>query len=153
MSDESDNPTPPDDIQNTMSELALLKKQVEHLLSLSTIGEDTRNELEKYKSLKSKGIDIPHLDKEFSEQIFPKRNIYGPKKRPLTESDIKDALSKETSATKAAKRLGVSYPTYKTYARKFNIHVTPGWPVKKRNKPNGPINPHKGKYPIEEMWI
>jgi hypothetical protein len=41
--------------------------------------------------------------------------------KPLLESEIKDAQSKARSAMEAARLLGVSYNTYKKYARKYGI--------------------------------
>ena len=41
--------------------------------------------------------------------------------KPLLESEIKDAQKKARSAMEAARLLGVSYNTYKKYARKYGI--------------------------------
>ena len=41
--------------------------------------------------------------------------------KPLMESEIKDAQKKARSAMEAARILGVSYNTYKKYARKYGI--------------------------------
>ena len=41
--------------------------------------------------------------------------------KPLLESEIKDAQKKARSAMEAARVLGVSYNTYKKYARKYGI--------------------------------
>lgn len=41
--------------------------------------------------------------------------------KPLLESEIKDAQSKARSAAEAARILGVSYNTYKKYAKKYGI--------------------------------
>ena len=41
--------------------------------------------------------------------------------KPLMESEIKDAQEKARSAMEAARLLGVSYNTYKKYARKYGI--------------------------------
>ena len=41
--------------------------------------------------------------------------------QPLLESEIKDAQNKARSAMEAARILGVSYNTYKKYARKYGI--------------------------------
>ena len=41
--------------------------------------------------------------------------------RPLLESEIKDIQRKARSASEAAKLLGVSYNTYKKYAREYKI--------------------------------
>ena len=41
--------------------------------------------------------------------------------KPLLESEIKDVQKKARSAMEAARLLGVSYNTYKKYARKYGI--------------------------------
>ncbi len=138
--------------QNSLqSQVDELKKKIDKIIGLSQIGSEIRQELESYKKLKETGLEIPFLEKTFSEELYPKRDIYGPKRRPILESDIKQALEKSKSAREAAKRLGVSYPTYKKWARQYNLHKTPGYPIVRKNIPRGPINPHKGKYPIEEI--
>jgi hypothetical protein len=143
-----------DEITKKLSELEALKEKVEKLYSLSEIGDDVRKELDQYKILREQGVEIPHLDKEFSEQLYPKRENHGPHTKPLLESEIQEALDKSKSAKKAARRLGVSYPTFKKYARLYNIHRTPGWPIKKKEpheRGRGPIDPYKGKYPISDV--
>lgn len=136
------------DLQNQVNEL---KQKIDKILGLSEIGNEVRQELESYKKIKEGGVEIPYLEKVYDDQLFPKRDIYGPKRKPILESDIKEALEKSGSASKAAKRLGVSYPTYKKWARKYNVHKTPGWPRFDKKITRGPINPHKGKYPISDI--
>jgi len=144
-----------DEINKKLAELDVLKAKVEELYSLNQIGDDVRKELDQYKVLRDNGINIPHLDKEFSNELYPKRDLKGKKRKPLTQSEIEEALEKSESARKAAKRLGVTYATFKKYARIYGVHKTPGWPIKKKDpsekKTRGPINPHKGKYPIEDI--
>ena len=41
--------------------------------------------------------------------------------KPIMESEIKDAQSKARSAMEAARVLGISYNTYKKYARQYGI--------------------------------
>lgn len=145
------------EINTKLQELEALKAKVEELYSLNKIGDDVRKELDQYKVLRDRGVEIPHLDKEFSDQLYPRRGANGPKTRPLMESEVREALEKSPSARKAAKRLGVSYPTFKKYARIYGIHKTPGWPIKKKDpndptrKHRGPIDPYKGKYPVTEI--
>ena len=141
-----------DDIQKKLKELEVLKKRVEEIYTLNNIGDDVREELkvEQYKELKSNKVEIKHLDKKFQDKLYPKRKS----RQPLLESEIKEALEKSTSALEAAKRLGVTYPTYRKWADKYGIHKTPGWPIKKgkNTRPKkGPISPFKGKYPIHEI--
>jgi len=142
------------EITQKLAELEALKDKVEKLYSLSNIGDEVRQELDQYKILKERGVEIPHLDKEFSEQLYPKRENHGPQTKPLLQHEVQEALDKSSSAKKAARRLGVSYPTFKKYARLYGIHKTPGWPIKKKEPHElgrGPIDPHKGKYPLADI--
>lgn len=139
------------EIIKKLEELDLLKSKVEKLLSLSEVGDDVRKELDEFKELRSKGVNIPHLEKQFSEQIYPKRPSQGKNTKPITQSEIQEAMERAPSAIKAAKLLGISYPTYKRYARLYNIHKTKGWPLKKGVCNRGPINPNLGKYPINDI--
>ena len=78
-------------IVKKLEELDALKAKVEHLLSLSEIGQDVRKELEAFKELRNKGVTIPHLEKQFADQIYPKRQAMGRYSKPITESEIKEA--------------------------------------------------------------
>ena len=143
-----------DEISEKLKELDTLKKKVEKLLSLSDVGGEIREELEieAYKKLKQNDVNIEHLDKKFGETLYKRKTRRGQNPIVLTESELLEAQEKTTSAGQAAKRLGVSYPTYKKYAKQYNIHKTPGWPIKKGEvRRTGPINPYKGKYPLNEI--
>ena len=142
------------EISDKLKELDSLKKKVEKLLTLSDIGGEIREELEEevYKKLKQKDVNIEHLDKKFGDKVYRKKSKLRGNKVILTESEMLEAQEKTTSAIQAAKRLGVSYPTYKKYAKEYNIHKTPGWPIKKGEvRRKGPINPYKGKFPLNEI--
>ena len=139
-------------IVKKLEELDALKDKVEKLLSLSEIGQDVRKELEEFKELRNKGVSIPHLEKQFADQIYPKRSNMGRFSRPITESEIREAQERTPSAKFAARLLGVSYNTYKNYAKKYGIHKTKGWPiVKGKTAPRSLSNPHVGKYPINDI--
>ena len=139
-------------INKKLAELDALKEKVEKIYGLSQIGDDVRREVDEYKVLRDKGVNIPHLEKEFADQIYPSRGGRSKKNKPIVESEIKEALEKSTSARKAAKRLGVSYQTFKTYAKKYGVHKTPGWPPTKKNFVNRVlVDPNKGKYPIQDV--
>lgn len=143
-----------DEISDKLKELDSLKKKVEKLLSLSDIGGEIREELEVevYKKLKQSDVNIEHLDKKFGDEVYKRKQKRSGNPIVLTESEVLEAQEKTSSAIKAAKRLGVSYPTYKKYAKKYNIHKTPGWPIKKGEvRRKGPINPYKGKFPLNEI--
>jgi len=142
------------EITKKLAELDELKAKVEKLYSLSDIGSEVNKELEQYKMLRERGVEIPHLDKEFSDTLYPKRENHGSKNKPLMQHEVQEALDKCTSARKAAKRLGVCYPTFKKYAKLYGVHRTPGWPIMKKSdleKGRGPIDPQKGRYPLNDI--
>ena len=139
-------------IVKKLEELDALKAKVEHLLSLSEIGQDVRKELEEFKELRNKGVTIPHLEKQFADQIYPKRQAMGRYSKPITESEIKEAQERAPSAKFAARLLGITYNTFKNYAKKYGIHKTKGWPIEKgKTAPRSLSNPHVGKYPINDI--
>ena len=72
----------------------------------------------------------------------------GTNRRPLLKRDIEEAQRRSKSAAGAARWLGVSYTTYKKYARLYHIHdqhLNPGG--------KGIPKPHvRGKrYPLEDI--
>ena len=139
-------------IAKKLEELDNLKSKVEQLISLSGLGQDVRNEFEECKALRSKGVYIPHLEKQFVDQIYPKRRDMGRYRKLITESEIREAQERAPSAKMAAKLLGVTYNTFKTYAKKYGIHKTKGWPIiKGKSKVRSLSDPHVGKYPINDI--
>jgi len=80
--------------------------------------------------------------------------------KPLLESEIKDAQEKARSAMEAARLLGVSYNTYKKYARKYGIFenlknpdgtgIRKGYNLKRGKYSLDDIL--KGKYPEYPIW-
>jgi hypothetical protein len=70
--------------------------------------------------------------------------------RPLLESEIRGAQLISISAADAARKLNVSYNTYKKWAKKYGIFDSfknsSGKNVKKTHK-----NPNKGKYPLADI--
>jgi hypothetical protein len=141
----------PSDIEKRLQELEQLKTHVQELLSLSQMGQDVRQELEQFKILQSKGVTIPHLEKQFADTLYPKRKTHSSKQKPFLQSEIQEAIDRAPSAKKAARLLGISYITFKKYAKTYGIHVTKGWPVKKGVCCRGPIDPKKGKFPIQDI--
>lgn len=139
------------EIEKKLQELDLIKSKVEQLISLSQLGQDVKNEIEEFKILQSKGVNIPHLEKQFAEQLYPKRQTHSRNQKPILQSEIQDAIDRAPSAKKAAKLLGISYLTFKKYAKMYGIHKTKGWPVKKGVCCRGPIDPTKGKFPIQDI--
>lgn len=79
--------------------------------------------------------------------VFKKRRR-GPGAPPILESEIVAAQYGSKSANQAAKRLGVSYPTYRKYAKLYGKHTLlnpTAVGIKKM------YSPHKGKYPIDDL--
>ena len=71
--------------------------------------------------------------------------------KPLMESEIKDAQNKARSAMEAARLLGVSYNTYKKYARKYGI-------FEDLKNPDGTgirkgYNIKRGKYSLDDLML
>ena len=73
------------------------------------------------------------------------------KSRPLMESEIKAAQDASISAADAARKLNVSYNTYKKYAKMYGI-MDRCKCVDSRGIPKV-HNPYKGKYPLEEILM
>lgn len=69
--------------------------------------------------------------------------------RPLLEHEIRAAQSMAESAAHAAKLLGVSYTTYKKWAREHDVHDFFNVAGKGNKKPHG--DPKKGKYPLDDI--
>lgn len=141
-------------IEQKLNELDELKRKIEKLYSLNDIGGEVKEELEKerYLKLKENDIDIPHLDKTIGKKIFKIRKGKG-LRRNLTKEEIVEAQGKSHSALQTARRLHVSYPTYKKYAKIHDVFKTPQWGDAKviGPIPHGPCNPFKGKFPINEI--
>jgi hypothetical protein len=72
-------------------------------------------------------------------------------KRPLLESEIIIAQDQSNSAAEAARKLGVSYNTYKKYAKLYDIMER--CKCKDMNGMTKVHNPYKGKYPLEELLM
>jgi len=139
-------------IAKKLEELDALKAKVEQLIFLSELGQDVKKEFDEFKELRSKGVTIPHLEKQFADQVYPKRPNLGRYSKPITQSEIQEAIDRAPSAKMAAKLLGVCYLTFKTHARKYGIHITKGWPIVKGTRsPRSLSNPHVGKYPINDI--
>lgn len=72
-------------------------------------------------------------------------------KRPLLESEILRVQDDSTSAADAARKLNVSYNTYKKYAKMYGImdrcKCVDASGLSKVH------NPYKGKYPLEEILM
>jgi len=138
------------EMQKQINELQDLKKEVKEIKEINTIGEDVAKEIaEEVKQLKENGVSIPHLEKQAEQFLFPKRRKRGRGARPLLESEIREARAQSQSAKETARRLGVTYDTYKKYAKMYGCHEV--CQVQLRRKTLNPINPSKGKYPLQKI--
>ena len=118
-------------------------------------------------------MENPNIE-EAEEKVFPnfdpttdlsqagkqRRMKRGLGAKPLLESEIKDIQKKARSAMEAARLLGVSYNTYKKYARKYGIFedlknpdgtgIRKGYNIKRGKYSLDDIL--KGKYPDYPIW-
>ena len=74
---------------------------------------------ESAKNFKGSEIEFSELEKLIEQSN--KRMKRGMGAKPLLESEIRDAQSKSLSAHEAARTLGISYNTYKKYAKRYGI--------------------------------
>ena len=107
-------------------------------------------------------MENPNIE-EAEEKVFPnfdpttdlsqagkqRRMKRGLGAKPLLESEIKDIQKKARSAMEAARLLGVSYNTYKKYARKYGI-------FEDLKNPDGTgirkgYNIKRGKYSLDDL--
>jgi hypothetical protein len=65
------------------------------------------------------------------------------------ESEIIEVQKTTTSAWQAARKLGVSYPTYRKYCKRYNLIKVRDKNAKRDNI--GPVNPFKGKYSLSKI--
>jgi hypothetical protein len=103
------------------------------------------------KSNDKKDMKIPNFDptQDLSQARSHKSRKRGLGAKPLLESEIKEAQSKARSAMEAARILGVSYNTYKKYARKYgifeNLKNPDGTGIRKG------YNIKRGKYALDDL--
>jgi hypothetical protein len=104
---------------------------------------------------------FPHLDPTKDLSVAPKqRTKRGLGARPLMESEIKEVQTKARSAAEAARLLGVSYNTYKKYAKEYgifeNLKNPHGIGIRKGSNPHsfahGLDDILAGKYPDYPTW-
>ena len=138
-------------LQTVESENAILKKDIGEVKDLNDIGRDVAKEItEEYDLLKQNGVRIRHVEKKIAK--YKVRGKRGKLAKPLTREEILDIQKVSVSANEAARKLGVSYPTYKKWAKIYGVHNLINYPPPKGVRPSGClINPNKGKYPIDEI--
>lgn len=138
-------------ISSVESENSSLKKDLSELKSLNQLGIDVAKEVsDEVNLLKDHGIKIPYLEKKAAKlQVRGKR---GRLAKPLTMQEILDIQKVSKSGHEASRKLGVSYATYKKYAKLYNIHTLINFPPPKGIRPvKCVVDPNKGKYPIEQV--
>jgi hypothetical protein len=134
----------PDNIpHNILAELDKLKQEVREIKKLQGLGESVADEIQREVSEK---LNVPFLrDKQDSLKIKLKR---GRGSRPLLQSEIEIAQSVSKSGREAARKLGISYLTYRKYARMYGMHTL----INQSNKGiKKNVDPNMGKYPITEL--
>jgi hypothetical protein len=142
------------ELEEKLREVDQLKRDVKDIKDITNIGEEVASEVHKEiiaeaEALKQNNIDIPFIQKKAEEVLFKRRGLVGKGARPLLESEILEIQKVTKSARQAARRLGVSYPTYKKYCKLYNIFKT--FDRKAKRTSIRPINPYKGKYPLPKL--
>jgi len=111
---------------------------------------------------KDENKSFPNFDptKDLSLANGQRRMKRGVGAQPLLESEIREVQGKARSAMEAARLLGVSYNTYKKYARMYGIledlknptgiGITKGYNVKRGKYSLDDLT--KGKYPDYPVW-
>jgi hypothetical protein len=136
-------------------ELEQLKRDVKDIKDTALVGVDVADEVQKeliqeLETLKQNDISIPYLQKKSDDLTYKNKKKYvGKAARPLLESDILEIQKVTVSARQAAKKLGVSYPTYKKYCKLYNIFKVKD--IKEKRGTVTPVDPFKGKYPIDKI--
>jgi 5-methylcytosine-specific restriction endonuclease McrA len=105
--------------------------------------------------------EFPNFDPTKDLSLAPQRRTKrGLGARPLLESEIKDIQKKARSAAEAARLLGVSYNTYKKYAREYKVFEDlknpHGIGIRRGNSASGGFHPLdevlNGKHPNYPIW-
>ena len=142
------------EMESKIKELEQIKRDVKDIKDLTSVGTDVASEVQKEilaesEALKQNDIVIPFLEKQAQEIAFKRRGKTGLAAKPILESEILEVQKVTDSARQAARKLGVSYPTYKKYCKMYNLFKTKDLTKKRPN--TSPVNPYKGKYPITKI--
>jgi hypothetical protein len=144
------------ELEEKAKEVDKLKKEISDIKEINSIGLDVADEIKKeqilneVQKLNENDIVIPHLQRKAEELSFkPRGGNRGKLTRPIFESEIREAQSKTKTNSAAARKLGVSYPTYSKYCKMYGILKAYDRRSKKENVL--PKNPRKGKYPIQKI--
>jgi hypothetical protein len=142
------------ELEAKLHEVDKLKRDVKDIKDINNLGADIAEEVQKelvaeVEALKQNDIQVPYLERKSDDILFKKRGLVGLAAKPLLESEILEVQKVTTSARQAAKRLGVSYPTYKKYCKLYNIFKK--LDLKAKRPYVQPVNPFKGKYPLPKL--
>jgi hypothetical protein len=139
------------ELDKVKTENESLKKDVNEVKTLNDIGRDVAQEVaQEIDLLKQNGVTIQHLEKKAAKlQIRGKR---GKQAKPITKDEILDIQKVSVSGHECARKLGVTYQTYKKYAKLYGVHTLIQYPWPKGYKPKGFLtDPYLGKYPIDDI--
>jgi len=151
-----------ENLKAKLQELDELKKKVSEIEQKSSMDalnissdslmeeiEEEDTQKKQYEMMQRNGVEIPHLKKKYEKKKSTTKRGHGA--RILLQSEIEAAQLSSASAFEAARKIGVAYTTYKKYAKLYGIHKRLA-PYIGKKKNQGPINPYKGKYPINEIF-
>ena len=143
------------ELEEKSKELDHLKSEIGFIKNVNSTGLEVVQEIQdselasEIHALDSSNINIPYLQRKFEELNFKKRKSHGRNAKPLLESEILEIQKKTSSARGAARKMGVSYPTYVKYCKLYNIHrVRQKMTGRSDTRPN---NPFTGKYPLNRI--
>ena len=134
-------------IDTIESENINLKTQLSNVTDLNDMGKDIAKEvIDEYDLLKQNGVNIKFLDKKIAK--FKIRGKHGKAAKAITKDEILDIQKISKSGHEASRKLGVTYATYKKYARLYGIHTLI---AKTRRGTISFVNPYKGKYQLNKL--
>jgi hypothetical protein len=143
--------SPSSSLSGKLPSLVYETPEIERLLSIALRRlEQLENEvttLKTNKIIEETQLDINVLDDNGLLPTKVRKTKRGRGFRPLLQSEIEDAQSKAETAMGAARIMGVSYPLFRKYARRYGIHRINRAAARKPNY----YSPEKGKYPLSEI--
>jgi len=120
--------------------MTILYRKIEHV-------EKKICELETKKIIDETQIPIELLDKSELLPSLPRKSKRGKGFRPILQSEIMSVKAKSPFARQQAKLLGVSFPTYKKYAKMYKVYEPKPNEKGKRNF----YDPEKGIFPLSKI--
>ena len=130
--------------------LISVESDVKYVKDISDLGTNVADEVQKeVKEMQENGVFIPHLEKTaFKLRV---RGKGGKGAKPLSKEEILDVQKIARSARDCARKLGVSYVTYRKYAKLHGVHTFFDDKPVKGQKLKYLKSPYKGKYPIDDI--